>query len=76
MTAGVGRLEMKDAKPATVRAGAYAMVPAHHVHQFTCTTSCTLFLRSDGIFDTHYVNGNGTEIPAAEAFKTEAPQKK
>jgi len=52
-----------------VRSGAYAMLPAHHAHQFTRTTSCTMFLYSDGIFDTHYVDAAGNEISAAEALK-------
>jgi quercetin dioxygenase-like cupin family protein len=69
MVSGVGRLEMKDAKPATVHSGAYAMLPAHHAHQLTCTTSCTVFLYSDGIFDTHYIDASGAEIPATEALK-------
>jgi quercetin dioxygenase-like cupin family protein len=76
LSAGVGRLEMKDAKPSTVRAGSYAMVPAHHAHQFTCVTSCTMFLHTAGVFDTHYVNAAGAEIPAAEALKAQAPKKK
>jgi quercetin dioxygenase-like cupin family protein len=75
MATGVGTLGMKGAKPSTVRAGAYAMIPAHHVHEFTCKISCTLFLRVGGVFDLHYVNAAGTEIPSAEALKTEAPKK-
>jgi len=68
MVSGVGKVEMKDAKPVTVHSGAYAMLPAHHVHQFTCTTSCTIFLYADGIRDMHYVDASGTEIPATEAL--------
>jgi quercetin dioxygenase-like cupin family protein len=72
MTAGSGKLEMKDGKPATMRAGAYGLMPAHHVHQFSCmTASCTLFLRSDGVFDIHYVDAAGKEIPGTEALKSE-----
>jgi quercetin dioxygenase-like cupin family protein len=69
MVSGVGKLEMKGAEPVTVRSGAYAMLPAHHAHQLTCTTSCTMFLYSDGIFDMHYIDASGAEIPAAEALK-------
>jgi len=57
------------ALPATVRSGACAMLPAHHAHQFTCTTSCTMLLYSDGIYDTHYVDASGNEISATEALK-------
>jgi len=70
MVSGVGKMEMKDAKPATLRSGAYAMMPAHHAHQFTCTASCTMFLYSDGVFDTHYVDASGNEISATDALKT------
>jgi|SRR5690349_10737026 quercetin dioxygenase-like cupin family protein len=75
MATGVGTLGMKGAKPSTVRAGAYAMIPAHHVHEFTCKVSCTVFLHTGGAFDIHYVNDAGTEIPSAEALKTEAAKK-
>ena len=68
MVSGVGKVEMKDAKPVTVRFGAYAMLPAHHVHQLTCTTSCVIFLYADDIRDMHYVSASGTEIPATEAL--------
>ena len=68
VVSGVGKVEMKDATPVTVRSGAYAMLPAHHVHQLTCTTSCTIFLYADGIRDMHYVDASGTEIPAIEAL--------
>ena len=66
---GMGKMEMKDAKAVTLRSGAYAMMPSHHVHQFTCVSSCVIFFSSDGIFDTHYVGTDGNEIPAAEALK-------
>ena len=34
--------EAKDAKPATLRAGGFAIMPSRHVHQFRCTTQCVL----------------------------------
>jgi quercetin dioxygenase-like cupin family protein len=68
MVSGVGRMEMKDEKPVTLRAGAYAMMPSHHAHQFTCLSACVMFLRSDGVFDTHYINADGKEIPPEEAL--------
>ena len=66
---GMGKMEMKDAKAVTLRSGAYAMMPSHHVHQFTCVSSCVIFFSSGGIFDTHYVGTDGNEIPATEALK-------
>jgi len=69
LASGVGRVEMKDAKPVTLRSGGYAMMPSKHVHQFTCVSACVMFLRSDGVFDTHYVDTGGKEITPDEALK-------
>jgi len=66
---GVGKVEMKDGKPVTIRSGAYALMPSHHVHQFTCISGCVMFVRSDGVFDTHYVDASGKEITPEEALK-------
>ncbi len=68
MVSGVGKMEMKDTKPVTLRAGGYSMLPGHHPHQFTCISACVMFLRSDGVFDTHYINADGKEIPPEEAL--------
>ena len=69
MASGVGKMEMKDgSKPVMLRAGAYSMLPGHHPHQFTCVSACVIFLRSDGVFDTHYINADGKEIPPEEAL--------
>jgi quercetin dioxygenase-like cupin family protein len=76
MISGTGRLEMKDSKPTIVRGGAYAMLPAHHAHKFTCTASCVLYLYSDGVFDTHYIDANGAEISAEQALAKKSPDKK
>ena len=69
LASGVGRVEMKDAKPVMLRSGGYAMMPSKHVHQFTCVSACVMFLRSDGVFDTHYVDTGGNEITPDEALK-------
>ena len=69
IVSGVGRVEMKDGKPLTMRAGAYAQMPAHHIHQFHSTSACTFFLHSDGAFDLHYVDAQEKELPPAEALK-------
>jgi len=70
LASGVGRVEMKDAKAVVLRSGGYAMMPSKHVHQFTCVSACVMFLRSDGAFDTHYVDAAGKEIMPDEALKT------
>ena len=69
MVSGVARLEMKDGKPLTLRAGGFAMMPSRHVHQFRCDGLCALYIYSDVAFDIHYVDGQGKEISPAEAMK-------
>lgn len=69
MVSGVARVDMKDGKPVTLQAGGFAMLPSHHVHQFTCEQSCQMYVDSDAAFDIHYVNAQGGEIPPADALK-------
>jgi mannose-6-phosphate isomerase-like protein (cupin superfamily) len=76
MVSGVGHLEMKDGKPLALRAGGYAMMPSHHVHQFRCAGPCSLYIYSDSAFDIHYVDAQGKETPpevALKAVKETAP---
>ncbi len=68
MVSGAGKLEMKDAKAVVLRAGGYALLPSHHVHQFTCAGLCTAFVYADGIFDIHYVDKDGKEISPDQAL--------
>ncbi|MEO5820410.1 MAG: cupin domain-containing protein [Vicinamibacteraceae bacterium] len=68
LASGVARLEMKDGAPFTLRAGGFALMPTKHVHQFTCQQACMLYVYSDGAFDIHYVNPQGTEITPADAL--------
>ena len=75
ITSGSLRLEMKGGdKPAMLRAGDYAAMPSHHVHQARCVgaTPCMLFIHSSAAFDIHYVNAAGDEIPMSEAIKPAA----
>jgi quercetin dioxygenase-like cupin family protein len=69
MVSGSARVEMKDAKPMTLKAGGFAVMPSHHVHQFDCTKACMLYVYSDAAFDMHYVDAKGQEIPPDEALK-------
>jgi quercetin dioxygenase-like cupin family protein len=69
MISGVARVEMKDAKPVVLRAGGYALMPSHHIHQFRCTTPCALFVYSDAAFDIHYVDGQAKEISPENALR-------
>ncbi|MBI3902900.1 MAG: cupin domain-containing protein [Nitrosomonadales bacterium] len=69
LAGGAGRLEMKDGKPHTLKAGGFAMLPSHHIHQFHCENNCALFIYSDAAFDIHYVNAKGSEFPPGEALQ-------
>jgi len=67
---GTARVQMKDTgKPVALRAGGFAMMPPHHIHEFKCTEACTFFLYSDQKFDIHYVDPQGKEIPPEQALK-------
>jgi quercetin dioxygenase-like cupin family protein len=80
VVSGSGKAEMKDGKPAVMKAGDYAYMPAKNIHQFTATTAVTMFDMPDGAFDIHYVDASGNEIQADEALKPakkmSAPMKK
>lgn len=69
IVSGAGRMEMKDGKPITLRAGGFALMAPHHIHQFRCEQACQLYIYSDVAFDIHYVNKQGNEISPAEALK-------
>ncbi len=70
MISGVARIDVKDGEPITLRAGGFALMPSHHVHQFRCViTACSLFVHSDAAYDIHYVAAQGKEIPLDDALK-------
>ncbi|HEV8267329.1 MAG TPA: cupin domain-containing protein [Thermoanaerobaculia bacterium] len=69
MVSGSARVEMKDAKPVTLKAGGFALMPSKHVHLFKCLQACMLFIYSDAPFDMHYVDDKGAEITPDEALK-------
>jgi quercetin dioxygenase-like cupin family protein len=69
MVNGTSHVDVKDGNPLTLRAGGFAMMPSRHVHQFRCQGACTFYIYSDGAFDIHYVDGQGTEISPADALK-------
>ncbi|HEY6271532.1 MAG TPA: cupin domain-containing protein [Terriglobales bacterium] len=67
---GKGKLEMKDATPASsaVAPGDYVYLPGKHTHQFSCASSCTFFNVIEGAFDIHYVDKDGKEITPDQAL--------
>lgn len=69
IVSGTARIEMKDGPSQTLRAGGFALLPAQHVHQFLCKNKCTFFFYSDGAFDIHYVDAQGTELSPDAALK-------
>jgi quercetin dioxygenase-like cupin family protein len=62
IVSGSAKVEMKGGSSAILGPGGYAMMPSKHVHQFTCTSACSVFVASDGAFDIHYVDADGKEI--------------
>ena len=66
---GTGKIEMQGAHPHTLNKGDFALLPAKHHHQFTCTSSCLLFNAVDGAFDIHYIDKSGNEITLDDALK-------
>ena len=66
---GEASLQMKDGEAVTLRPGAFALMPSHHVHQFKCVSACALYVYSDTAFDMHYVDKQGNEISPADALK-------
>jgi quercetin dioxygenase-like cupin family protein len=70
IVSGSAKVEMKDSgKTVVLGPGGYAMMPSKHVHQFTCTSACTLFVSSDAAFDIHYVDASGQEVPPEKALE-------
>jgi quercetin dioxygenase-like cupin family protein len=69
IVSGKGKLEMKGAAAAAMAPGDYAFLPGKHQHEFTCTAACTFFDVTEGVFDIHYVDKDGNEIPPAQALK-------
>ncbi len=72
MVSGKGKAEMKSGGAHPMTAGDYMFLPAKMGHQFTCISSCVLFDVTDGAFDIHYINAEGSEIPVEQALKTTA----
>ncbi|HZO52046.1 MAG TPA: cupin domain-containing protein [Bryobacteraceae bacterium] len=70
IVSGSAKVEMKGGSTAVLGPGGYARMPSKHVHQFTCTSACTAFVNSDGVFDIHYVDAAGKEIPPDKALAT------
>ena len=71
---GILAIEAKGEKPARLARGDYGLMPAKHVHRARCVSKgpCSFFLYSEGVFDIHYVDDGGKEIPPSEALKGEA----
>jgi quercetin dioxygenase-like cupin family protein len=69
VVSGTAKAEMKGSPAKVLTAGAFALMPSHHLHQFTCTRACTLYIYSDAAFDIHYVDKAEKEIAPEEALK-------
>lgn len=69
IVSGTAMAEMKDGKAVRLEAGAFALMPSKHVHRFSCTTACSLYVYSDTAFDMHYVDAAGRELTPDAALK-------
>ena len=69
IVSGTAHAQMKDGSPVVLRAGGFAVMPSKHVHQFRCSTACTLYVHSDAAFDMHYVDAQGNEMSPEAALK-------
>src|SRR5713101_5522107 len=69
IVSGVASAEMKGEKLVTLRAGGFARMPSHHIHQFRAIEDCVLYIYSDAAFDIHYVDEQGKEISPDLALK-------
>ena len=67
---GAVTMNMKDeGSSMTMRAGDFAVMSSHHIHQLQCTQDCVLYVYSDAPFDIHYVDKQGKEISVDDALK-------
>jgi quercetin dioxygenase-like cupin family protein len=74
MISGSAKLQMQDGTASTLERRGFVHIPPRHPHQFTCVIACTAFLAVDGVFDLHYIDKSGKEIPAEQALgATKAP---
>ena len=69
IVSGQAEAQMKDGKAMPLHAGGFAFMPSKHVHRFSCSTACMLFIHSDAPFDMHYVDAAGKELTPADALK-------
>lgn len=69
IVSGKGKIEMKGAPAHNVSSGDYVHLPSKHIHQFSCSTNCTFFLRISSAFDIHYVDKDGNELPVEQVVK-------
>ena len=69
LVTGIAELAMQGGRQNRLQGGGFAMMPTRHIHQFRCVESCLMYVYSDGIFDIHYVDHRGNEIPAGAALQ-------
>ena len=68
MVSGKGKAEMPDGAH-TMDMGDYMYLAGKQIHQFTCISNCLVFDVIDDVFDIHYVDTDGKEIPVEQALK-------
>jgi quercetin dioxygenase-like cupin family protein len=69
VVSGKAKISMKDSGTSSPLApGDHVYMPGKHVHEFTCVGSCTFFAAVEGVFDIHYADKDGKEIPIDQAL--------
>ncbi len=62
--------QMRGERPVILKLGSYSQLPSKHVHRFRCESkeACVMALVTGGIFDIHFVGGDGKEISTTAAI--------
>ena len=68
MVSGTAVMEAKSGETMTLKPGAFARTPSHHIHRFRCTSACALFIYADAAFDIHYVDAQEKELSPDDAL--------
>jgi quercetin dioxygenase-like cupin family protein len=63
VVSGSAKAEMKGMASRLLKRGDFILLSAKQIHQFTAMTPVVIYDFSDALFDIHYVDGAGREIP-------------
>jgi quercetin dioxygenase-like cupin family protein len=71
VASGSLEVQMKGEKALVAHRGDFVDMPPRHVHRATCqgAAPCLVFISSNAVFDLHWVDADGKEIPVEAALK-------